>query len=98
MNILQEADRITSVDRNDDYGHPRTDFQRTAVFWSAIFGFPVTPEQVALCMIALKLSREVHKHKRDSIVDIAGYARTLEMLYEKPNKNKNDVGRVLGAS
>ena len=90
MNILEEANEITGGERNDSYGHPRTDFDRTAAFWSAIFGFPVTAEQVALCMIALKLSREVHKHKRDNLVDIAGYSRTREMLGEAvKNKNKN---------
>jgi hypothetical protein len=53
---------------------------RTAKFWSEILGLPVTPEQVALCMIAVKMSREVNAHKRDNLVDIAGYARTLETV------------------
>ena len=80
MNILEEANQITSVDRHLDYGHPAQDFGRTAALWTTILGSPVTASQVALCMIALKISREVNAHKRDNLVDIAGYARTMEML------------------
>jgi precorrin-4 methylase len=66
----------------DDYGHPIHDFTRTASMWSTILGVEVTAPQVAICMILVKVSRETHKHKRDNLVDIAGYARTLEMVYE----------------
>lgn len=81
-NVLEEANRLTSRDRNQSYGHPREDFTRTAALWSAVLGCRVTPEQVALCMIQVKVSRLCHAPKRDSVVDIAGYARTLEMLGE----------------
>lgn len=82
-NILQEADRITLGKRNDDYGHPADDFQRTATMWSAVLGCEITPEQVALCMICVKISRLTHDYSRDSVVDIAGYARTLEMIRDR---------------
>lgn len=82
-NILQEADRITGGDRQQDYGSVIDDFGRTAALWSTIIGAKVTPEHVGLCMIALKISRQLHKAKRDNIVDIAGYARTLEKLEEE---------------
>jgi len=81
-NILEEADQLTSEDRNKEYGHPADDFARTAKMWSAILGVEVTPQQVPLCMICVKISRYVHKPKRDSLVDIAGYARTVEMVQE----------------
>jgi len=35
---------------------------------------------VPLCMIAVKLARQAHRHKRDNLVDIAGYARTAAMI------------------
>jgi hypothetical protein len=90
MNILLEANEITGGERNESYGHPRDDFTRTAKLWSAFLGVEIKPQHIPLMMILLKVSREANKHKRDSIVDIAGYARTLEMLlYENPNKNKN---------
>ena len=31
-------------------------------------------------MIAVKLARQTHQHKRDNLVDIAGYARTAAMV------------------
>lgn len=81
-NILQEADRITSGDRRKEYGSVKQSFGTIARLWSTVLGFQVTPMQVALCMIQLKVARQMNGHKRDSLVDIAGYARTAEMLEE----------------
>lgn len=83
MNVLEEAQSLVHGKRNQDYGHPNEDFGRTAKMWASILGVDVSAEQVARCMIALKLSRECHKHTRDNLVDIAGYAATIEMLQEE---------------
>lgn len=69
--------------RGSDYGHPKEDFGRTARLWSIIKGVEFTPEDVALFMICVKLSREVHKHKKDNLDDIQGYAETAKMLYNE---------------
>ena len=84
LNILQEADKITSQagDRPSDYGHPRDNLQLTADLWAPILGVPVSADQVALCMIQLKIARQCHKHGRDNLTDIAGWARTIERLSE----------------
>lgn len=59
----------------------REDFQRVGKMWAAILGLDeVTPHQVGLCMIALKVARHVHRPKRDNLVDICGYAETLDMI------------------
>ena len=82
--ILQEADRLVSSDRQNDYGHPIDDFTRTGKLWAAILGMDkVEPEQVGMCMVALKLSRLCNAYKRDSAVDIAGYAKTIDMVMDK---------------
>lgn len=73
--ILQEALRITTQDRNRSYGPPEEEFKRVAAMWSNIIGATVLPKHVALCMIALKINRALHSEKRDNWVDIAGYAR-----------------------
>jgi hypothetical protein len=82
--ILQEAQRLVHGDRGADYGHPIEDFTRTGRIWAAILGLDeVTAEQVALCMAALKISRECNRHKRDNMTDLAGYAETLMMVVEE---------------
>jgi hypothetical protein len=84
--LLDEAKRITTRDRQGDYGHPSQDFTRTALLWTGILagrlreGQFVSPMDVPLCMIAVKLARQAHRHKRDNLVDIAGYARTAAMV------------------
>ena len=79
--ILEEALSITRGSRSASYGPPDQDFRRTAGMWSALFGAKLKegvtfePRDVALAMILLKTSREMHQRKRDNWVDIAGYAR-----------------------
>ena len=41
-------------------------------------GLEVTAREAMLCMVGVKMSREVHRHKRDNLVDIAGYAECIE--------------------
>lgn len=86
--ILIEAESLVHGDRNESYGHPLDDFRRTAKMWSAILGIEVRPEQVGLCMIAVKLSRECHAHKRDNLVDIAGYAETVQWASDERIKRE----------
>ena len=81
--ILEEAQRLVHGDRGDDYGHPFDDFSKTAKIWEGLLGCEVSPEQVALCMIGVKMSRQVNKPKRDNVVDMAGYAETLQMVVER---------------
>jgi len=84
--LLDEAERLTAQDRQHDYGHPSQDFARTALLWTAVLadrlreGQHITAMDVPLCMIAVKLARQAHRHKRDNLVDIAGYARTAAMV------------------
>ncbi len=47
--------------------------------WSETLGQAVTPEEVVLCLIDLKLVRLAHDPQhRDSILDVAGYAAVLD--------------------
>lgn len=86
--ICQEADRIVSSDRQDSYGHPASDFSRTALMWTGLFrdklkvGAEFVPSDIPLAMICVKLSRLANTYKRDSVVDIAGYAKTADMCHE----------------
>lgn len=88
MNILEEANKLVHGDRQADYGHPIDDFSRTAKMWSAILGCEVTPVQVGLCMCAVKISRQVNRPKRDNLVDLAGYAATVEMVIDEQKRRE----------
>ena len=82
--LLETAQRLTTQDRRDEYGHPMDDFTRIARMWSAIFNQDITPEQVGLAMICLKVGRLCHSPEhRDSIIDIAGYANCIGMIQDK---------------
>jgi len=81
--ILAIAQDLVIGERGGAYGHPHEDFSKTAKIWSAILGIEVTPAQVGLCMIGVKISREVFKHKDDNLVDVCGYAKTIQMVYER---------------
>lgn len=80
MNILTEAEKMVYGDRQEDYGTVTENFNTIAKLWSAVLKTEVTAEQVGLCMIQVKVARYMFKPKRDSLVDIAGYAATLEKL------------------
>lgn len=74
--ILNAAKRLISGARQESYGDARDDFTRTGKMWAAVLGLDgVTPEQVALCMLLVKVGRlcESPDHQ-DSWIDICGYA------------------------
>lgn len=81
--ILEEAGSIVdNGTREHEYGSPQDSFSRIARLWSAYWQSPVSPREVADLMILLKVARGTEK--RDTLVDIAGYARCLERLSEEP--------------
>lgn len=81
--ILEEAQRLVGGDRQSSYGHPLDNWGRTAAMWSIILGHPVTAEQAAMCMVAVKIARHVHTQSRDNLVDAAGYALVAQMIVEE---------------
>ncbi len=82
--VTEEAQRIVYGAREQAYGHPADDFERTGRIWAAILGIEqVTAEQVALCMIGLKISRQTNRHGRDNLVDVCGYAATIERIKQR---------------
>lgn len=73
--LLSLAAELISQDRAAIYGDARENHSRIARIWSALLDQDITPEQVYMCMIAVKLARLTHMpDHEDSWVDIAGYA------------------------
>jgi hypothetical protein len=79
-----EAHDLVHGDRGAAYGHPADDFGRTAALWRALFGWDATAKDVALAMACVKLSRlRATPDHRDSVVDLAGYAETYQMVIDR---------------
>lgn len=83
--IFEEAEAAVNGARQENYGHPYLNFSRIADYWSSHLmnrlDSPLTPEDVAIMMILLKIARLGNTpNHRDSLVDIAGYARTIEII------------------
>jgi Domain of unknown function (DUF6378) len=89
MSALDEAKQIVYNDRQAMYGDPLPSARRTAMMWSAVLGIEVTPQQVIMCMIMMKVSREIGGHNHDHIVDIAGYAENLHIIEEALAKERD---------
>jgi Domain of unknown function (DUF6378) len=65
--------------RRREYGEPVDLFEHVAQRWSLTLGSKISPAQVVLCRIDLKLARLARDPKHlDSIVDVAGYAAVLQ--------------------
>lgn len=85
--LLLRAQKLICGDRQRDYGDKLQNFAQTAMIWTGIVahklspGQTITPEDVCLMMIGLKMSRLAKSpdHK-DSVLDIAGYTGCYDML------------------
>jgi hypothetical protein len=70
------ADLVTRRRRED--GEPVDLFDHIAKRWSLTLGAKVSPAQVVLCLIDVKMARLARDPKHlDSQVDVAGYAGCL---------------------
>lgn len=84
--VLEEAMKCVGGPRRRDYGTPDENFGRIADLWNVHLkgklSKPVTPGDVAMLMILLKVARQANSPKRDNLVDIAGYAQCASELKE----------------
>lgn len=88
VTILQEAQALVYGARNADYGHPADDFEAVAKAFNAYIKKKykianyLEATDVPIFQMIVKIMREANKPKRDNLVDIAGYAATLEMVHD----------------
>jgi Domain of unknown function (DUF6378) len=93
--ILREADQVAGTDRSRDYGHPYENHRRIAAMWNVRLEGKlkehITPGEVTEMMILLKCARLMNSYTRDSVLDIAGYAKCRDMIAEHTEKAQNGV-------
>lgn len=74
IDLLEEAIRLTSGDRNKSYGPPTANMQRTADLFALATGKALDAREAAMFNVVLKLARifQTPGH-RDSYVDAMAY-------------------------
>lgn len=92
MNILDEAKKVREQ-RQVAYDKPEDNFQRIANLWNAYMdgkeSVTITPEDVAMMMMLVKMAREMWQHNPDNAIDIAGYADCLYSIQENKRDREN---------
>jgi hypothetical protein len=77
-------DKLVNGPRQETYGHPFDNFTDIGRMWGAILGIPdITPEKIALCMMATKIARLKNSYHEDGEVDYFGYEKCLRIIVEK---------------
>lgn len=73
--ILEKALEIVQKDRQSTYGTPEDNFTCIANLWGSYLDKAISPTDVAVLMVLLKIARARHNPKyADNWIDIAGYA------------------------
>ncbi|MCA3574652.1 MAG: hypothetical protein IOC86_12105 [Aestuariivirga sp.] len=84
--FLRHAAKVVA-ERGEQYGNAADSMANIAIRWSATLGREITPTQVVLCLLDLKLARLAHDPSHeDSAVDVCGYAALLRELSQSSNK------------
>lgn len=82
--ILDKAKKCVCGQREQDYGSPEDNFATIAELRTSYLGTEVTPLDVSLMMILLKVARiKTGTATLDSFIDIAGYAACGGEIAEK---------------
>lgn len=90
--LLDEAKAIVCGDRDQQYGRPEENFGIIAELWSNYLRHSVSSRDVAMMMILFKVAREATgRGKRDSLIDIAGYAACAAECEASPQSNKDTL-------
>lgn len=78
------------AERSTQYGDVGSNMAAIAQRWSATLGWQISPAQVVLCLLDLKLARLAHDPTHeDSAVDVCGYAALLRELIQTSNSEGN---------
>lgn len=90
---IDEAKEIIYGDREQTYGKPAHNLRNIADYWMHYMNTKatvitkagtayLTPEDVCIMMILLKIARQSNSYKRDNIVDAIGYLGLIDRIAE----------------
>ena len=100
--MLHQAADIIAGARQTDYGDKLQNFSQIAMLWQGTLATKldpdakITPEDVALCMIQVKIARLAKSpdHK-DSILDVAGYSGCYDILQNERAEGRELIGATV---
>ena len=88
QNILQKAHAIVyerTEEQSRNYGDIQSSMITAACIATHISGRIVSPKEIYISIIAIKLSRESHAHKEDNLLDAVAYISALNDYLEDLN-------------
>lgn len=102
--MLHKAEALINGQRQADYGDKLQNFSQIAMIWQGLLATKlgsaevITAEDVALCMIGVKMARlaKTPDHA-DSVLDIAGYAGCYDKLQEERRRGTELAGAIYDA-
>ena len=81
----------TIHERGVSYGHPITNHKRIAELWSAYIGYPIQPNEVAICMALVKISRQAEDPaKLDNYEDCLAYISIAKSITDAMQDDSDD--------
>lgn len=86
MNILEEANKIINLrseEKERMYGPFEDGMERAAMIASGCTGKQLTAQDIYMCLVALKLSRQSYNHKEDNLLDAVAYLGSLNNYNSK---------------
>jgi hypothetical protein len=97
--VLTEAERLINGERQASYGHPLDDYDCVAAIWRALIrrrywvDIPISADFACLMMAGgVKVSREAGLHKRDNLVDGAGYLGCAQKCLDEKERRQKSGG------
>ena len=90
VEVFDTALLMVTQDRGEIYGDPKESFGKVSLMKVALADCPNAAIRHALEMICLKvvrISQSPDSRSMDSIIDVAGYARTIAMILDKEESN-----------
>ena len=77
--------------RGVSYGHPITQHKRIAELWSAYLGYPIQPNEVAICMALVKISRQAEDAAYlDNYEDAIAYLAIAKSITDAMQDDSDD--------